>query len=120
MIADVRKYWLPWRGNSLAVRMLYAHSGGQDPRSFIIGGPWTLRGYHFYDYRRVSNLAGTKLAMMNLEYRMPLIDYLIFGWPGRWGFSGIGGAVFFDVGSAWTDDLRLFEGGRFAHLRGNV
>ena len=120
VIADVRKYWLPWRGNSLAVRMLYAHSGGQDPRSFIIGGPWTLRGYHFYDYRRVSNLAGTKLAMMNLEYRMPLIDYLIFGWPGRWGFSGIGGAVFFDVGSAWTDDLRLFEGGRFAHLRGNV
>jgi len=119
VVADVRKYWLPVQRQSLALRLTYAHSGGDDPRGFIIGGPWTLRGYSFYDYQTQPNLAGTKLALMSLEYRLPLIDYLIFGWPGRWGLSGIGGAMFFDAGAAWTDDIRFFDGGRFADLRGN-
>jgi outer membrane protein assembly factor BamA len=119
-VADVRKYWTPWRRNSLALRLTYAQSGGADPRSFIIGGPWTLRGYHYYDYQRISGLAGTKLALMSVEYRLPLIDYLIFGWPGRWGLSGIGGALFFDAGGAWSGDIRFFERGRFADLRGNI
>lgn len=120
MVADLRKYWQVSRRQSLALRLTYAGSGGDDPRAFVIGGPWTLRGYDFYDYQTVPNLAGTSLALMSLEYRLPLIDYLIFGWPGQWGLTGIGGVAFFDVGTAWDDDVRFFAGSRFADLRGNV
>ncbi len=120
VIADLRKYWLPLRRNSLALRLTYAHSGGDDPRGFIIGGPWTLRGYSYYDYQTLPNLAGTRLALASLEYRLPLVDYLIFGWPGRWGLTGIGGVMFFDAGCAWNDDVRFFRGGRFGDLLGNV
>lgn len=120
LVADGRKYWMPFRRNSLAVRLTYAHSGGADPRSYIIGGPWTLRGFDYYDFQKRPNLAGNKLALLSVEYRLPFVDYLIFGWPGRWGLSGIGGALFFDVGCAWTDEVRFFERGRFADLSGNV
>lgn len=120
VVADVRKYWLPVRRQSLALRLTYAQSGGQDPRSFIIGGPWTLRGYSFYDYQRRPDLAGHNLALVSLEYRLPFIDYLIFGWPGQWGLTGIGGVAFFDAGAAWNDRIRFFDGGRFDDLHGNV
>jgi len=107
-VIDWRKYWMPWRRNTFALRLMGAVSDGADPRVFVLGGPFTLRGYDFYDYETISNLAGTRLGMMNLEYRLPLLDYLIFGWPGRWGFSNIGATLFFDVGAAWTDDIVAF------------
>jgi len=107
-VGDLRKYWLPFRRNSLALRLTYAHSAGEDPRGFVIGGPWTLRGYRYYDYQTLDNLAGTKMALMSLEYRLPFVDYLIFGWPGQWGLTGIGGAIFFDAGCAWFDRVEFF------------
>ena len=120
VLADLRQYWLPHRRHSLAVRLTWAHCGGDDPRSFVIGGPWTLRGFRYYDFQTRPNLAGTRLALLSLEYRLPLVDYLIFGWPGRWGLSGIGGAVFVDAGSAWNDEVRFFRDGRLEDLRANV
>lgn len=119
-VLDVRKYWPVSRRTSLATHLTYAHSAGDDPRAFVIGGPWTLRGYSYYDFQTVDHLAGSKMLLAQLEYRLPFIDYLIFGWPGRWGLTGIGGAVFCDVGGAWNDDIRLFRDGGFADLRGNV
>jgi len=118
-VGDLRKYWLPLRRNSLALRLTYAHSAGEDPRGFVIGGPWTLRGYRYYDYQTLDNLAGTKMALASLEYRLPFVDYLIFGWPGQWGLTGIGGAVFFDAGCAWTDEVQFFDDGAFGDLRGD-
>jgi outer membrane protein assembly factor BamA len=70
---------------------------GKDRRVFYLGGPYTLRGYDYYQF------VGTKMWLASAEYRFPLLDYLIFGWPGRWGFSNIGGTVFFDVGNTWVD-----------------
>ena len=119
-ILDVRKYWPVSRRTSLATHLTYAHSDGDDPRAFVIGGPWTLRGHHYHDFQTISHLAGTKMLLAQVEYRLPFVDYLIFGWPGRWGLTGIGGAVFFDVGCAWDDDVRFMADGRFADLRGNV
>lgn len=107
VVGDLRKYWLPTRRTSVAAHLTYAHSSGDDPRAFVIGGPWTLRGYRYHDFQTLPNLAGTRMALFQLEYRIPFIDYLIFGWPGRWGLAGIGGAVFFDAGAAWRDDIRL-------------
>ncbi|HEX6790695.1 MAG TPA: BamA/TamA family outer membrane protein [Candidatus Krumholzibacteria bacterium] len=92
-----------WR-NSIAVRLTAAGSTGEDRRVFYLGGPTTLRGYDYPDRSRpLSGLEGTKMWMTSVEYRFPLFDYIIFGWPGRWGFSNIGGTVFFDVGHAWYD-----------------
>jgi dipeptidyl aminopeptidase/acylaminoacyl peptidase len=103
-VGDLRKYWLMGRRSSLALHLTYAHSGGDDPRAFVIGGPWTLRGYRYYDFQTVDRLAGTRMLLGQLEYRLPFVDYLIFGWPGRWGLGGIGGAVFLDTGAAWFGD----------------
>jgi outer membrane protein assembly factor BamA len=85
-----------WR-NSVALRVTGAGSVGKDRRVFYLGGPYTLRGYDYYQF------VGTKMWLASAEYRFPLLDYLIFGWPGRWGFSNIGGTVFFDVGNTWVD-----------------
>lgn len=105
---DLRKYWLPWRRNTFAMRLVGAYSTGDDPRAFVLGGPFTLRGHNFYDFQTIGHLSGSRFLMFNLEYRLPLLDYLIFGWPGRWGLSNIGATVFLDVGTAWEDDVRFF------------
>jgi outer membrane protein assembly factor BamA len=121
--ADLRKYWLPFRRNSLALHATFAHSAGDDPRAFVLGGPWTLRGYRYHDFETQPNLDGSNLFLASLEYRLPFVDYLIFGWPGQWGLTGIGAVAFFDAGSAWYDDVQFFgrrdgEWG-FVDLRGD-
>lgn len=94
---DWRTYnTLFWR-NSVALRVTGAASVGEDRRVFYLGGPYTLRGYDYYQF------VGTKMWLASMEYRFPLFDYIIFGWPGRWGFSNIGGTVFFDIGNTWVD-----------------
>lgn len=105
---DARRYWQPFRRNTLALRLIGAVSDGSDSRKFVLGGPFTLRGYRFYDFETIDKLAGSKLAMANFEYRLPFVDYLIFGWPSRWGLSGLGGTLFFDIGAAWDGKLRMF------------
>ncbi|MBK7703163.1 MAG: PD40 domain-containing protein [bacterium] len=107
-VLDLRRYWLPARGNTLALRVLAAASTGDDPRAFVLGGPFTLRGYDFYDYRTTSHLAGPKIAMANLEYRLPLLDAVYFGWPARWGFGPVGATLFLDLGAAWDDAFSPF------------
>ena len=106
-IADVRRYWMPARRNTVALRLMGALSEGDDPRTFVLGGPFTLRGHRFFDYETLDNLAGSRLLMLNLEYRLPLLDHVIFGWPGRWGLSRIGATLFFDTGAAWDGELRM-------------
>ncbi len=105
---DLRKYWLPWQGNSFAMHLSVAVSDGNDPRGFVLGGPWTLRGYQYYDFETIDNLSGTKMGLLRFEYRVPFVDYLIFGWPSRWGLSGIGAAAYVDLGTAWTHKVRFF------------
>jgi len=90
-----------WR-NSLALRFTGAASNGEDPRYFFLGGPTSLRGY---DYQQFD---GTRMWMTSVEYRFPLFDAIIFGWPGRWGFTNIGGTAFFDMGSAFYGDFPSF------------
>jgi len=125
MVADVRKYWLPWARNTFATHLSVALSGGDNPRAFVLGGPWTLRGYDYYDYRRLANLAGSKLFLWSFEYRLPLVDYLILGWPLAWGVNDLGAVVFFDMGCAWNDRVTFFgkdDAGHwgFADLRGDI
>ena len=51
------------------------------------------------------------MALFSAEYRFPLIDALIVGWPGRWGLGNIGSNLFFDAGAVWDQaDIKLFDG----------
>jgi hypothetical protein len=98
--ADWRGYnTIFWR-NSIALRLTTAISEGDDPRVFSLGGPTTLRGYDYQQFW------GTHMWLASFEYRFPLFDAIIFGWPGRWGFTNIGGTAFFDVGNAFDGEFR--------------
>jgi outer membrane protein assembly factor BamA len=100
---DYRKYKRLYYRNSIAFRLAFAGSEGKDPRTFFIGGPSTLRGYDYLAFD------GSRMAAASVEYRFPLVDALIVGWPGRWGLGNVGGKVFFDVGAAWNkNDIAAF------------
>lgn len=115
---DYRKYFRLWGRNVFAVKMVAATSQGENPRSFVIGGPFTLRGWDTWDFDRqflngdpvYPNLVGQNLLLGSFEYRLPVIDALIFGWPGRWGIGGITGVTFFDIGTAKNGPIQFFEG----------
>jgi Tol biopolymer transport system component len=118
LFVDYRWYKHIFYRNSLAFRVAFAGSEGDDPRTFFLGGPTTLRGYDYLDFE------GSRIGIGSLEYRFPLVDALIFGWPGRWGIGNINGSVFFDVGAAWDkDDINPFRndisGLQFDDLRGD-
>jgi len=98
---DYRWYKMLWYRNSFAFRVLGGASVGDDKRTFFLGGPLALRGFD-WDDRRVR---GSRFGMTSFEYRFPLVDALIFGWPGRWGFTNIGGTAFFDAGLAWDNEI---------------
>lgn len=95
---DYRWYKTLFYRNSVAFRLAGAFSEGEDARAFFLGGPTTLRGFDYLAF------SGTRMGLVNVEYRYPMIDALIFGWPGRWGFTNVGGSLFFDAGSTWDKD----------------
>ncbi len=119
---DWRKYYRIKRDYTMVVRLAGGLSGGESPQRFLLGG---MPGWVNYKYHEISTedwgddlfyfstfetplrgafyyeLIGTRFALINLEFRFPLIRYLILGWPLPLGFQNIRGVVFMDVGSAW-------------------
>jgi outer membrane protein assembly factor BamA len=104
-IGDYRKYFSLGRTTVFAVRAIGGASVGNTPQVFRLGGPETLRGIDYGDAQ------GSRLALANLELRFPLVETLRLGWPLRVGLGGIGGVLFFDVGGAWYEDVRVFRDG---------
>ena len=94
---DYRKYIPLFYRNYLAFRAVGSASLGRDSRCFFLGGPVTMRGYDYLQFQ------GPRMMLFNLEYRYPLVDAIIFGWPGRWALVNIGGTFFFDAGSVWGE-----------------
>ncbi len=121
--ADYRNYNRLAKEFILAYRLSAGISTGGNKQNFFIGGTegWInpalqnndipirnvedfafltpvlpLRGY------RYAHQIGTHFAVANLEFRFPLLKYLIFG-AVPIGFANILGTAFIDVGSAWTD-----------------
>ena len=96
--ADVRRYLRTGLNTAIALRGFVYLTGGERPQSLTLGGSYGLRGYPRYTY-----VSGTDALMVNAEWRFPLTDYLSFGFPfGEWRFPGIQGALFADIGRAWT------------------
>ncbi|MBN1826109.1 MAG: PD40 domain-containing protein [Candidatus Eisenbacteria bacterium] len=97
-ILDARKYWNIRRRYSFAGRMLVGTSVGRDLQFFRIGGPYTFRGIDYGDLR------ATRVGMVNLEFRYPLIERLRFGWPLPLDLRSINGVFFVDGAAGWYGD----------------
>ncbi len=131
VLGDYRTYFRFGEDYSFAFRLSGGYSGGGNPQRFFIGGidNWInrsfattniplesasdfafltpalpLRGFNY------AERIGTKYGLMNMEFRFPLIKYLLTGALPIL-FSNILGVAFVDVGSAWdnTKKLRFFE-----------
>ncbi len=121
---DYRTYLRLGRNYSVALRMAGGGSFGKNPQKFMIGGVanWVnptfeggyvplenaedylflqtglpLRGYNY------NAAIGSKYGLFNMELRYPLFAFLQAG-PLPIGLQSIGGAMFFDAGSAWNKE----------------
>ena len=95
---DYRTYLRTSLRSAIAFRAFGYHAGGERPRRVNIGGSWGVRGYPRWGY-----VAGTRAWMLNVEWRFPITDFLSIGFPfGELRFPGVQGALFTDVGRAWT------------------
>jgi Tol biopolymer transport system component len=97
---DLRQYIPVTRRSNFALRAFGAYSAGNAPVPTYFGGLDTVRGYQFREF------VGDRGFFTNLEFRFPLIDVLA---TPVFGFQGIRGVVFVDVGGAWYDDLEEFD-----------
>ncbi len=121
--ADARKYIRIGKKYNVALRFSGGASFGQNPQRFFLGGtenwinskfsrtdtwdiesfyfarfPAPLRGTNYYE------LVGTRYMLLNTEFRYPFIQHISLGWPLPIAMHNIGGALFMDVGGAWTED----------------
>ena len=120
---DYRKYWHIKGDFSFTFRTAGGASFGRTPKLYFLGGTtnWIgnrtldakvydvenlyfsdvvtpLRGVPYYE------LSGDRYALVNLEFRYPLIHYLVMGFPLPLVLSGVNGVIFTDIGSAWYGD----------------
>jgi len=97
LMLDYRKYFRIARPTTLAFRAQFMINEGKNARRFYTGGSWSLRGWPFISIR------GTKFALLNAEFRFPILDRIGLSFPENINidFYGIQGAVFADIGNAW-------------------
>lgn len=127
-LADFRRYFMPVRPITIAMRgMHYGRYGGDadDTRLFplFLGYPNLVRGYDVESFRAsecpvgtdgscpvFDNLLGSRLLVANLELRAPV--WGLFGGEQFYGPLPLEVAVFADAGVAWTgDESPSFAGG---------
>jgi WD40 repeat protein len=103
-LGDIRKYIPIGRRSSFATRLIGGSSWGedQDEGNFYLGGSQNLRGFDDYE------LIGSKMGLLNLEYRYPLIDRLRLAFPLLMEINGVRGVVFSDFGGV-TDNFEDFR-----------
>lgn len=102
-VLDYRRYFpLSPRAN-LSARLVLAASIGDDAEMWSIGGPYSLRGYDYYD------LSGSKIGFLNLEYRFPFIDRLKISVPLPLEIRNIRGVLFADLGGVYTDSFTAYN-----------
>src|SRR5438128_2038611 len=95
---DYRRYFRTSLRSAVALRLVGYYAGGERPHRVNIGGSWGLRGYPLFGY-----VAGTRAWLFNAEWRFPITEFLSVGFPfGVARFPGVQGALFLDLGRAWT------------------
>ncbi len=131
ILGDYRNYFRFWNDYSFVFRFAGGFSSGANPQRFFIGGieNWINRTFATTDIplESASDFAfltaalplrgfnyaeriGTRYSLVNMEFRFPLIRYLVTGALPIL-FRNILGVAFIDAGAAWTKDqpLKLFE-----------
>ncbi|MFH1861418.1 MAG: BamA/TamA family outer membrane protein, partial [bacterium] len=126
VILDARRYFKVSDGHIFVIRGTAGFSEGNNPMHFFVGGErnWINRRYQgeiegdiedIYFSSFITPLRGgdyyeaegTRFALVNLEFRYPLIKHLVLGWPLPLYFRDVRGAMFLDTGGAWfNDDFR--------------
>ncbi len=128
LLVDGRRYFMPKRPITIAVRGIHIGRYGrdaEDPRliDLYIGHPESVHGYGYGSFTAIecpqgpseqcsvfNRLLGSRVLVANLEVRAPLVGLL----KGEldYGPVPIEVAAFFDVGVAWTRETRpAFLGG---------
>jgi hypothetical protein len=103
--ADYRRYFRTSLYTAFAVRGLLFYSGGAIPGRVVLGGTNQLRGYPRF------SLAGSRVWLLNQEWRFPLLDGWSLAFPfGVLRMPGIQGALFTDLGSSWLESQNGAEG----------
>jgi hypothetical protein len=105
LTADYRRYVRTSLYSAYAVRAHAFYSGGAIPARAVLGGPNRLRGYPYF------SLAGSRVWLVNQEWRFPILRQLGLAFPfGEVRLPGIQGAVFADIGSSWLETRERPEG----------
>ena len=115
-LADFRQYFRLFRPFVLATRLYHAGRYGEDAENdalaaLFVGYPWLVRGYDSEsftadecetgDCSEFDRLLGSRLAVGNVELRMPLIGPV--GLLRTYVVPPIELAGFYDVGAAWRE-----------------
>jgi WD40-like Beta Propeller Repeat len=99
LIGELRHYEQPIPMLVSATRIQAQSSLGNDAQRFYLGGRSALRGYN----RR--ELSGLYTALIQQEFRMPLLRGLVMALPAPWMFPPVSAAAFSDVAWGWDDNL---------------
>lgn len=100
VLADYRRYFRTSLYSAYALRAYAFYSEGAIPARSVLGGPHRLRGYPRF------SLAGSRLWLLNQEWRFPILHSLDLNFAfGDMRLPGIQGALFADVGSSWLDTM---------------
>ncbi len=135
LLVDYRRYFMPKRPVTVAVRGMHFGRYGRDAESdqlvdLFVGYPELVRGYGIgsFDARDCADreaggkcsvfnsLRGSRMAVANIEVRAPLVG--LFRGEIEYGRLPVEVAAFFDAGVAWTKGNRpSFAGGNRETVR---
>jgi len=129
---DYRKYWHIAKVFSMAFRVSGGASFSRTPKQYFLGGTtnWIgnrtldatvyevenlyfaevvtpLRGQEYY------GISGDRYALINWEFKFPMIQYLVMRYPLPLVLTNVSGAIFTDMGAAWYGSN--FKGGSTAN-----
>jgi outer membrane protein assembly factor BamA len=116
LMADYRKYIMPVKPFTLAMRFMHYGrygKGADDERLWpmFIGYDWYIRGYDYNSFQDdyasfdMNRLFGSKMMLLNLELRFPLFGALGIG-KGFYGIFPLDFVAFYDMGLAWDSQSK--------------
>ena len=107
-LVDYRRYFNVLQRYAFAFRAYGLASQGRDQELYPFGGPYDFRGMDFW------SVWGSKVGLLNAEFRFPLIEYLALGWPLPIAFQQIRGALYLDVGSVWDQHTSSTQASQYS------
>ena len=125
---DYRKYWHFAKTASMALRVAGGASFGGTPKQYFVGGTtnwigtrtldakvYDVENLYFSDIvtplrgQKYYGLSGDRFALVNWEFRFPMVQYFAMRYPLPLVLSNIAGVVYTDIGAAWFGNQ--FKGG---------